>query len=103
MLHWAASEGSACDEIHLGGGKISVPPDLAPLFLIERGEDRFPNSPDYNSGLAQSAASVREFRRRFSGGRVLVVGHSGHGGQFLYALVGKRLKVDNAKEMRFRL
>jgi len=84
-------------------GKITVPRDVADLFVVEPGADKLPAASDYNSGLAQVAASVSEFQTKFSGGRVLLVGHSGHGGQFLHALTGKWRKVDNAKEIRVTL
>jgi len=85
------------------GAKIELPKDVADQFLIETGHDRLPVSPDYDSGLAQVNASVAEFKQRFAGRRVLVVGHSGQGGQFLHALTGKWQKIDNAKEITVRL
>lgn len=85
------------------GPKISLPSDIAPLFTIQPGHDRLPNSPDYNAGLAQVDATLDEFQRLYRGGRVLVVGHSAHGGQFLHALTGKWTKIDNAKEIPVRL
>ncbi len=85
------------------GAKIVVPKELTSLFVLLRAEDRYPNSPDYNSGLAQVDVSIDEFRRQYMGGRILLVGHSGHGGQFLHALTGKWKKVENATEMRFQL
>lgn len=85
------------------GGKLVLPPELAPFFRIEPGMDRYPSASDYNAGLAQVAAALEEFRRRFSGGRVLLVGHSAHGGQFLFGLTGRHEKVDNAKEIRLRI
>ncbi|MFZ4508604.1 MAG: histidine phosphatase family protein [Fimbriimonas sp.] len=84
-------------------GRIELPAEIASLFTFDTGRDRLPNSPDYGAGLAQAAASVAEFRARYAGGRVLVVGHSGHGGQFLFALTGKRYAVRNTTEMRFTL
>jgi broad specificity phosphatase PhoE len=85
------------------GPKITLPADIAPLFTIQPGHDRFPNSPDYNAGLAQVAAAVNEFRTRIAGGRVLLVGHSAHGGQFLHALTGKWIQVKNATEIKLRI
>lgn len=85
------------------GSKIGIPDDLVGLFVLEKGHDRYPVSPDYASGLAQAAAALKEFRERSMSGRVLVVGHSGFGGQFLHGLTGKRLRVENTKEMKFTL
>ena len=39
----------------------------------------------------------------FSGGRILLVGHSGFGGQFLHALTGKWRKVENATPISVRV
>ena len=80
------------------GARIDLPKDIANLFIIEPGRNRLPVSPDYNSGLAQVQSSVEEFKQRFAGGRVLVVGHSGQGGHFLHALTGKWQKLENAHE-----
>jgi broad specificity phosphatase PhoE len=85
------------------GSKIDLPKDIADFFIVEPAHNRLPVSPDYNSGLAQVDASVAEFKRRFEGGRVLVVGHSGHGGQFLHAFTGKWQKLENAHEYTVRL
>jgi len=85
------------------GGKIAIPKDLAGLFVVENGHDKYPVASDYNSGLAQVDASIAEFKQRFSGRRILLVGHSGHGGQFIHALTGRWQKVDNAKEIEIRM
>jgi broad specificity phosphatase PhoE len=85
------------------GAKVELPRDLAPLFRIEPGMDRYPIASDYNAGLAQAAASLAEFKNRFRGGRVLLVGHSGHGGQFIHGLTGKRVRVENAKEIHLEV
>ncbi|MDR3691569.1 MAG: histidine phosphatase family protein [Fimbriimonas sp.] len=82
------------------GGKVKLPSDVVGLFDLMPGEDRYPVSPDYRSGMAQVQASIDEFNRRFASGRVLLVGHSGHGGHFLHALTGKWRKVDNATPIR---
>lgn len=82
------------------GATIRIASDIAMLFTVEPGHDRYPNSPDYNSGLAQVEASLAEYKLRFAGGRVLMVGHSGHGGQFLHALTGRWRKIENCKEVQ---
>lgn len=84
-------------------GKIEIPADLRGLFIVLPSANRLPDAPDYNSGLAQVQASVEEFHRFYSKGRVLLVGHSGHGGQFLHALTGRWTKIDNATEYHFTL
>lgn len=85
------------------GSKITIPAGLSGLFRVLPGHDRLPNAPDYATGLGQVQASLTEFRQLYSGGRVLLVGHSGHGGQFLHELTGKWTKVENAKEIRVAL
>ncbi len=85
------------------GEKIRLPSDMAAYFSLMPGEDRLPVASDYNAGLAQVAASLREFRRRFSRGRVLLVGHSGQGGHFLHDLTGRWRRVENAKEIVVQL
>ena len=85
------------------GEKISLPKDIADLFIVEPGHDRLPVASDYDSGLAQVDASIAEFRDLYSGGRVLLVGHSGHGGHFLHAITGKWTKLENAQETEVEL
>jgi len=85
------------------GEKIELPKDVAGQFLVEKDHDRYPVAPDYDAGLAQVAASVAEFKQRFAGRRVLVVGHSGQGGQLLHSLMGKWTKLDNALEVTVHL
>lgn len=79
------------------GERIRIPSDLTGLFQLEPGNDRYPVAPKYDEGLAQVDAAIDEYRRRFSHGRVLLVGHSGMGGHFIHALTGKWIKLDNAK------
>jgi len=81
------------------GETIRVPNDIASLFIVDPKSNRVPVAPDYNSGLAQVEASIAEFRAKYATGRVLLVGHSGHGGHFIHALTGKWKKLDNAKEV----
>lgn len=85
------------------GGKISIPADCAGYFLMTPGQDRYPAPASYNEGLMQVEDSLSQFRSRFEGGRILIVGHSGHGGQFLHALTGRWIRVENAKPMAFAL
>jgi len=85
------------------GAKITLPSDIARHFVIQPGEDRYPAPRGYGEGLAQVQASVAEFRRRFAGRRILVVGHSAHGGLFLKGLDGKLRHVKNAEEIRLTL
>ncbi|RYG88745.1 histidine phosphatase family protein [bacterium] len=85
------------------GSKITVPTAYASLYRVEPGHDRYPVAPDYARGLVQVDASVREFRARYLGKRVLLLGHSGHGGQFIHAMTGKWRKIDNTAILRFSL
>lgn len=85
------------------GAKIKIPADLSAYFTLIPGADRLPVASDYRSGLAQVDASLTEFKEKFAGQRILLVGHSGHGGQFLHALTGKWRKVENCKEISVRL
>ncbi len=85
------------------GAKIEIPRDLAGLFVVLPGQDRLPAPRDYGEGLAQARRSVEGFRARFHAGRVMLVGHSAHGGLFLKALAGHAYKVDNAKPIELDL
>jgi broad specificity phosphatase PhoE len=78
------------------GAQIRFPKDISHYFSLMPTEMRVPVASDYNAGLAQVEAEVREYRARFQHGRVLLVGHSGNGGQFIHALTGKWQKLDNA-------
>jgi len=84
------------------GVKIAVPGPIAAQFTVQPSENRYPMPSDYNEGLAQVNASVAEFRKKYAGKRVLLVGHSGHGGQFIKALAGKTMRVDNASPIKLR-
>jgi hypothetical protein len=48
-------------------------------------------------------ATVKEFKARYAGRRILLVGHSGHGGQFLHAVTGKWIEVKNAVPIKISL
>lgn len=82
------------------GSKFSIPKAMEGLFIIKKGWEKLPNSPDYNSGLAQVQATLKELPGLAKGKRVLLVGHSGHGGQILKSLTGKAIHVENAKLMK---
>ena len=85
------------------GLKIAVPGAIAAQFTFLTGENKYPAPTDYNEGLSQVNASVAEFHKKFAGKRVLIVGHSGHGGQFLRSLTGKAIRLQNAKPVNYRL
>jgi broad specificity phosphatase PhoE len=85
------------------GPKITLPAEMSNLFIVRPGDDRLPNAPDYNSGLAQVQAGLKSFRAMRIRGRLLMVGHSGQGGQMIFGLTGQRRKVDNATEISFAL
>lgn len=83
------------------GSVIKIPSAFTDLFTVLPTENRLPIAPDYDRGLSQVDAAVKEFLSRFSHGRVLVVGHSGMGGHFIHALTGRWQKLDNAKPYDF--
>ncbi len=85
------------------GELIQIPADLKGLFILLKGEDRLPVAPTYDEGLAQVDQAVREFRARFAGGAVLIVGHSGEGGHMIHELTGRWIKLDNAEPIRLTL
>lgn len=85
------------------GARITIPPDLAGLFVVLPGQDWLPAPRDYGEGLAQVRRSLEGFRARFHSGRVMIVGHSAHGGLFLKALTGHAYKVENAKPIEVDL
>lgn len=82
--------------------QVDVPSLIAPQFRIGRYDIYLPNSPDYNAGLAQVSASVAFFKKTYAGKRVLIVGHSGHGGQFLHAFTGKYIRLENASPVHVK-
>ncbi len=82
------------------GVKIAIPGAIAPQFMMARDQINYPAPKGYNEGLAQVAASVAEFRKKYLGKRVLIVGHSGAGGQFLKAFTGKAIRLENASPVK---
>lgn len=84
------------------GGRIAVPADLAGLYTVPRAA-RLPAPRNKAQEGSQLDLSLAEFRRRLSGGRILVVGHSGHGGKFLHALDGRWRQVKNAEPISLNL
>lgn len=86
------------------GGKFTIDPSIAPRFVVQPGMDRLPVAPGWGPGLAQVAEAVEAFRLEYADqGRVLIVGHSGFGGQFLKSLTGKSYHVKNAEPIPFRV
>lgn len=85
------------------GAKIEIPADVRDLFVVLPGQNRLPAPRDYGEGLAQVNATVEAFRRDFRQGRVMLVGHSAHGGLFLKALTGRAIQVKNAKPIELDL
>lgn len=85
------------------GSSFKAPSTIATLFQIGRYETKLPSAPDYNAGLAQIDETLKVFRLKYAGKRVLIVGHSGHGGQFLKGLTGKFIRLENATPMHFVL
>lgn len=85
------------------GAKIRIEANLSPLYRLESGHDRYPDAPDYGNGLLQVDESLREFRAKYLGKRVLLLGHSAQGGQFIHGLTGKWHKISNAQIIRFKV
>ena len=84
------------------GVHIAIPQAIAGQFKLSPTDNRYPSPSDYNSGLAQVAASVAEFRKKYAGKRVLIVGHSGHGGQFIKTITGKAIRLENASPVQLK-
>ena len=85
------------------GGKVEIPSDVAGLFVFLPGQDRLPAPRNYGEGLAQVRRTVEGFRKNFRSGRIMLVGHSAHGGHFLKALTGKSYQVKNAEPIELDL
>jgi broad specificity phosphatase PhoE len=85
------------------GARIDVPSGMEGVFTVEATADRLPAPRDFAEGLAQVSAWVESFWARNPSGHVLVVGHSGQGGEAIFRLTGVRLRVENAKPMEFGL
>ena len=90
------------------GAAVTFPKDLASLFVLVPGDDRFILAPSYDDGLRQIRLATNHLRREFggTGKTVLVVGHSLNGGRLIEALEGKpiegRIRPDNGKLIRLR-
>ena len=84
------------------GLNIAVPGPVAAQFTMHPTEKAYPAPKDYNEGLAQVNATVAEFRKRYAGKRVLIVGHSAHGGQFLKAMIEKSIQLRNASPVKVK-
>jgi broad specificity phosphatase PhoE len=83
------------------GVQIAVPGPISAQFQLQPAS-KYPTPKGYNEGLAQVAASVTEFRKKYLGKRILIVGHSGAGGQFIKALTGKAIRLENASPVKLR-
>lgn len=80
------------------GAPITLPKDVEKHFVLPAGL-KFPAPRNYGEGLAQVSDGILEFKRKYASKRVLLVGHSAHGGQFLKRLTGKAYHVKNAEEI----
>lgn len=80
------------------GPKITIPPEWRAYFVIEPGNDRLINSPNYQSGLRQIRMAADRIRGLKLGQRNLFVSHSIAGARLFEDLSGQpnRIKVDNA-------
>jgi broad specificity phosphatase PhoE len=83
------------------GAPVEIPKEIAAHFVVPEGA-KLPAPRNYGEGLAQVSATVREFAA-FRGKRILLVGHSAHGGQFLRRLNGKAYHIQNAEPIHLRL
>lgn len=84
------------------GTPISLPSDVEKYFVVPPGL-KFPAPRNYGEGLAQVNAGIKEFDARYRGRRILLVGHSAQGGQFLKRLTGKAYHIKNAEEIHLSL
>lgn len=71
------------------GAPITLPKDIADAFVLTRGKDHFLQTNSYDDGLKQIAFAAKNLTAEFPGKRVLVVGHSLHGGRMIELLQGK--------------
>lgn len=89
------------------GGVITIPKDLAGVFVFAPGQNRYILAPSYDDGLRQIRLAADHLKQAFggTGKTVLVIGHSLHGGRMIELLEGKtmvgRIRPENAKIMRF--
>ena len=82
------------------GVKIAIPSAISGQLVLNQPGAQYPAPKGYKEGLAQVAASVAEFKKKYLGKRVLIVGHSGAGGQFIKAFTGKSIRLENAAPVR---
>lgn len=84
------------------GAKITLPSDIAKYFVLAP-NSKLPAPTNFGQGLAQVSATEKEFRQKFMAKRVMLVGHSAHGGQLLHRLTGKWIHVQNADPIHIKL
>ena len=85
------------------GAKITIPKDIAAYFVIPPTENHYPSAPDFSTGLVQVEATVKDFRKRMLGHNLLLVGHSGHGKEFIHALTKKWHILANTQIVQFKV
>lgn len=85
------------------GSRIVWPTPFEEIFRHRDGGERYLLAPTYADGKRQIRLTQELLVSRFSGTgkRILIVGHSIHGGYLISMLTsGSRLKVENAKPIR---
>ena len=81
------------------GPKIEWDSSLNGLFTLRQDGQRYIEAPTYNDGLRQVEMTVKRIKDTWlgSGKRVLIVGHSIHGGMLVSKLLGgTRIALENA-------
>jgi broad specificity phosphatase PhoE len=85
------------------GPQIEWPETFDGLFRFRPGGERYILAPTYNDGKRQIKLAWQKILDEFSGSgkRILIVGHSGQGGEMIALLTGgRRVSLANAKPVR---
>jgi broad specificity phosphatase PhoE len=85
------------------GDRIEWPTAFESIFMHREGGERYILAPTYADGKRQIQMTQQMLNSRFSGSgrRILVVGHSIHGGKLIALLTGTtEPRVENAKPIR---
>ena len=104
--HSKAIKGVTSPQV-LFGRMVSIPKDIADLFVVNPANSHYVIATSYEDGLRQIRLAANHLERSFggTGKTVLVVGHSLHGGRMIELLEGKemvgKVRPDNCKPMRF--
>jgi broad specificity phosphatase PhoE len=85
------------------GSEIAWPETFDGLFRFRPGANRYILAPTFNDGRRQIKLAWQMLLEEFSGTgkRILIVGHSGQGGEMISMLTGgRRISLANAKPVR---